>query len=204
MVTYDSTPNQFICGDNITWSENTMGYDLAIFNFGYGFLSQDGVLSNTVTQNGSDHGYPSFLLSSLDSGKWVPKTYYWQFYAFDTTNGLARTTIARGETIVIPDYSQTQAESQTFRTYKAICDMLEERANDDIQSTSINGKSIVSMPTSQLMDMRTYYSGLIKEEENLRRTQAGKKSRRTIRTRFNPVGGRGWWGSDGSNKGGGL
>lgn len=202
MVTYDSTPNTFIAGDQLVWTIDNEGYSLDQYKFGYGFLSEDGMISNIVNQSSVANGLPSFLISSPDSARWVPLTYYFQLYSFDMTNGDARQTVARGETIVIPDFSVAQAESQTMRTYKAICDLLEERASDDIASTSINGKMIQSMSNQALMDFRTYYAGLVKAEENLRRTQSGKKNRRTIRTRFNPDGGRGWWGSGTSQNSG--
>lgn len=201
MLTYDDTPSSIIAGDNIVWTVNNQGYSISQFKFGYGFISQDGKGQQTVNQNGTSNGFPQFNLSSSDSDKWEPGTYYFQLYAFDTTNSNARTTIGRGEMIVTPDYTKQPEVTQTMRTYQAICDLLENRANDDIQSTSINGKSIVSMASSQLMEMRSYYDGLVKSEENLRRTQSGKKSRRNIRVRFNPVGGRGWWGGQGRSGG---
>lgn len=187
---YDSIPQVITSGDDISWTINPDAYPVNLYTFRYGLVSDDGLKQITISQNGTSGGLALFTVAGSDSAKYAALTYFYQLYAFAISNN-ARSQFEQGEIRVLPDLSQTQAATQNQRTLQAISDLLEGKANDDIQTCSANGKNITAYSFTELTGLKTYFQGLVNQEINLRGIAAGRKSKRTIKVRFSPVGGSG-------------
>lgn len=187
---FDSIPREITAGDDISWTINPDAYPSNLYTFKYGLVSDDGLQQITIVQAGTSGDLALFVVKGSDSAKYVPLTYFYQLYAFLIADE-TRTQFEQGEIRVLPDLTQTQPATQNQRTLKAISDLLEGKANDDIQTCSANGKNITAYSFTELTSLKTYFQGLVNQEINLRGIAAGRKTKRQIKVRFSPVGGPG-------------
>lgn len=138
----------------------------------------------SVTATNSNGEFLVTLTNSVTAAA-VPGNYYWQA-EIERKSDNARILVATGQWKLLPDLDQTGADPRSHAEIMLdkIQSLLEGRADKDVTSYSINGRSIAKMSVTDLLSWRDYY----KREANLERRKAdaaaGKPSSATVKVRF--------------------
>ena len=169
-------PQNLRAGSAYSWTENK-------FDAGDGTLEYtifNGSAVYTVSGDGVD-----FALTSADTKSWRNGKYSW---VLRRVVDAEREDLASGRLEILPNpnISPNGLDDRTHaeRVLEALEATLENRATDDMDSFTIRGRTISSMPIKDLLSFRALYKREVAAEANARRLAAGLPSNRFIRTRF--------------------
>ena len=115
----------------------------------------------------------------------VAGDYYWQA-EIKRKSDTAKVLVATGEWRVLPDLDQTGADPRTHAEIMLdkIQALLEGRADKDVLSYSIQGRSISKMSVTDLLQWRDYYRKEVAKERRDNAIALGKPSKTTMKVRF--------------------
>lgn len=182
MKTYTELPSQVTAGDSLGWTAEFDGYSPSDYSFSVAFVRKDKGYQFELGASVIE-GITLFVLDAPTSSKIKPGQYFYQIFATENSDG-SRQQVGRGGVFFMANFAATPEISQNEKTLKAISDLLENKANDDIGSITINGKTLSVMPMKDLLSLHTYYSGLVQQEQNKTRMRSGLGSRRDVRVTF--------------------
>lgn len=182
-----SEPTEIHCGGFVQWKRADLSEDYppASYDLIYKARLRGGLnpeMSVTATNSG---GVFLVSLSNAVTAAAVPGSYYWQA-EIERKSDNARILVATGQWTVLPDLDQTGADPRSHAEIMLdkIQSLLEGRADKDVTSYSINGRSIAKMSVTDLLTWRDYYRKEVAKEQRDSAIAQGKPTKTTVKVRF--------------------
>lgn len=174
-------------GDFIQWKRTDIGSDYPNTAYTATYVARITGGGNTEIQitgsaSGSDY---LFTVSSTTSADFVVGLYHWQLeIKRDSDNN--RIIIDRGYFTCVADLDVNGADPRTHAEIMVakIESILSGKADSDVASYSVAGRSLSKMSFQDLIDARDYYKREVQKETVAMRIQKGQATGSTIQVRF--------------------
>lgn len=180
-------PLTIVVGDFIQWRRTDLSGDYPNTAYTMIFVARITSGGNTEIQvTGTNYGSDYlFTITSADSVSFVPGYYHWQLEAVQNSSG-NRIVIERGEFTAIPDLDQNGSDPRSHAEImlSKIESLLQGKADSDVSSYSIAGRSLSKLSFEELIAARNDYRREVKREKNAALIQQGKSTGATIQVRF--------------------
>ena len=180
-------PQQIVVGDFIQWRKTNLSddYPNTLYTANYvaritGGGSTEIQLPSTVY--GDDY---LFTVDSATSTDFVAGYYHWQLEIIRTSDN-NRIVVERGSFTAIEDLDVNGADPRSHAEIMVdkIEGILQGKADSDVSSYSIAGRSLTKMSPSELTEWRDYYRKEFAKEKKDELIKLGKKTSSTILMRF--------------------
>ena len=134
---------------------------------------------------GSTDDYYLFTVDSITSAGFTPGLYHWQLEITQTSSG-NRIVVDIGDFEAIPDMDDNQADPRIHAEIMVakIESLLEGKADADVSSYSIAGRSLTKMSYEELTTERDKYRREVVQHKNNELIKRGKTNGATIQVRF--------------------
>ena len=159
----EGEPLKVVVGDFIQWKKTALAEAYPPASYSAEYVArvasgQSGEIKIAATERAS---YYLFTVSSATSAAFEPGFYHWQLEVTQTSTG-NRIVVERGEFEAIPDLDNNGADPRSHADIMIdkIESLLEGRADKDVSSYSIQGRSISKMSISDLLQWRQCDNGL--------------------------------------------
>jgi hypothetical protein len=176
-------PVELIAGNAHSWTARTrLAAGSTVFYVLNGVVSRVPVRIQIPPATVDAEGVASFALASATTAAWQPGRYDWTAFATDT--GGARSTLAEGVIRVLPDPAgkvPVDPRSYNERMLDAIRNVLAENITDDVSMYKIGGRELTKVPRETLMRQEAIYESRVLRD--LRKAQ-GKSVRRNVPITF--------------------
>jgi len=186
----EGEPTEIVVGDFLQWKRSDVAQD---YPTGSGYTAEyvaritgGGASEIKLAQAaGSTDDYYLFTVSSVTSADFVPGLYHWQLEITQTSSG-NRVVVDIGDFTAIPDMDDNQADPRIHAEIMVakIQTLLEGKADADVSSYSIAGRSLTKLSFQELLDARDFYRREITQHNNKELLKRGKKNGSTIQVRF--------------------
>jgi hypothetical protein len=180
-------PESIVSGTFVQWKRTDLftDYPPASYDLAYNIrlINGAGVDVSIIATSGSDYFLAS--ITSAISSAWSAGTYAWQAFIVRKSDG-AKLLIDTGEFELLSNLDQNGADNRSHATImvQKIQSLLEGKADKDVTSYSIQGRSISKMSITELTDWRDYYRKEVVKERQAADVAAGKGTGSTIKARF--------------------
>ena len=178
---------EIVVGDRIQWRRTDLGTDYPNDEYTATYVARiTGGGANEITLTGTAYNDDYlFTVSSVDSAEFAPGYYHWQLEIVRNSDS-ERIVIDRGDftAIVDLDVNQSDPRSHSEIMLDKIETVLQGRADADVLSYSINGRSLSKMAPTELVQWRDYYKRELLMERRKERIRRGLPSGATIVARF--------------------
>jgi hypothetical protein len=183
----EGEPLEIVVGDFIQWkrSDLVQDYPLASYSAQYVARITGGGSSEILLAATETDGTYLFTVSSATSASFEPGYYHWQLEVIQTaTNN--RIVVDRGEFTAIVDLDVNGSDPRTHAQIMIgkIESILQGKADSDVGSYSIAGRSLTKMSFAELMTARDQYKAEFQQEVVKDRIRRGKSSGATVKVRF--------------------
>ena len=185
----EGEPLEVVVGDFIQWkrSDIAVDYPPSLHSAEYVARITGGGASEiklSATEPSGDDYY-LFTVTSAESAEFEPGKYHWQLEVTETSSG-NRIVVDIGDFTAIPDMDNNQADPRIHAEIMIdkIESILEGKADADVSSYSIAGRSITKMTFEELMAARDRYRAELTKHENRELLKRGKSNGSTIKVRF--------------------
>ena len=180
-------PEEFVVGDFVQWKRTDFVADYPTAEYSAQYvarLHQGGNAEFTVSATEVSDGY-LFTIDSTASAAITAGLYHWQLEITQTSSG-NRIVIASGDFNILVDLDDNQADPRIHAEIMVnkIESLLSGKADDDVASYSIAGRSLTKLSFTELTEARDYYRREVVEHTNKERIKRGKKGNETIKVRF--------------------
>lgn len=183
----EGEPLKVVVGDFIQWKKTALAESYPPASYSAEYVAR-------VTAGGSSEiklpavertGYYLFQVSSATSAAFEAGFYHWQLEITETATG-NRIVVERGEFEAIPDLDNNGADPRTHAEIMLdkIESLLQGRADKDVSSYSISGRSIAKMSITDLLTWRDYYRKEVIKERRDNAIAVGKPTKTTVKVRF--------------------
>ena len=180
-------PEKIVVGDFIQWRRTDLSddYPNTLYTANYvARIAQGGSseIQLPSTVYGEDY---LFTVDSETSTDFVAGYYHWQLEIVRISDG-NRIVIERGSFTAIADLDVNGADPRSHAEIMVdkIQTILEGKADSDVSSYSINGRSLTKFSPSELLEWRDYYKKEFAKEKRAEMVALGKKTNSTILMRF--------------------
>ena len=186
----EGEPKEVVVGDFIQWKRSDIADDYPTSS-GYtaeyvARITGGGSTEIKLPQAASTtDDYYVFSVSSETSETFLPGLYHWQLEITQTSSG-NRLVVDIGDFTAIPDMDSNQADPRIHAEIMIakIQTILEGKADSDVSSYSIAGRSLTKLSFQELLDARDYYRREIVKHTNDELLKRGKSNGSTIQVRF--------------------
>lgn len=186
----EGEPTEVIVGDYLMWKRSDVAVDYPTSS-GYtaeyvARITGGGETEIKLTQDaGSTDSYYLFVVDSATSAAFLPGDYHWQLEITQTSSGnriVADTGVFRS----IPDLDSNQADPRIHAQIMIdkIETLLAGKADADVSSYSIAGRSLTKMTPNELLEWRDYYRKEVHAYETAENLKRGRKNGSTVQVRF--------------------
>ena len=185
----EGEPKEVVVGDFIQWKRS----DLTDYPTSEGYTAEyvariTGGGSNEIKMPQSASSTDSYYLFTVDSdtsASFITGLYHWQLEITQTSSG-NRIVVDTGDFQAIPDMDNNQADPRIHAEIMVakIETILQGKADADVSSYSIAGRSLTKMSFNELVEARDYYRREIVKHKNDELIKKGKKNGSTIKVRF--------------------
>lgn len=180
-------PTKIIAGDSLLFKRIDLAADYPPSAYSLSYkarLEGAGSTVLTISATGSGGVYSVSVPAATTAG-YTPGVYHWAAYITRTSDD-ARITIAEGTWTVEANKATSTADPRSHA--KIMLDkiegLLQGRADSDVASYSINGRSLNKMSPADLMAWRDHYKAEYVAEQRRERAARGEPTGQTIRVRF--------------------
>ena len=191
---FDSTnapeglPSAIVVGDFVQWKRSDLvtDYPVASYSANYVFRKSGARDEFQINSSGSSPaGYFLFNAVNAATSLYSPGTYNWQLEIIRSSDS-ERIVLSRGEIEVIADLdiSGTDVRSHNEIMLSKIESLLEGKADSDVSSYSIAGRSLTKMGFQELVDAKNYYRSEVLREKRLLDAKNGRSGASTVKVRF--------------------
>jgi len=174
-------------GDFIQWKRTDLGGDYPPASYTATYVARitgggSTEIQVTGTASGSDY---LFTVSSATSTDFTPGLYHWQLEIKRNSDN-NRIVVDRGYFTCIPDLDNNGADPRTHAEIMVakIESILSGKADSDVSSYSIAGRSLSKMSFRELTDARDYYRKEYQREVIAERIRKGQGTGATVQVRF--------------------
>lgn len=183
----EGEPEEIVVGDFVQWKRSDLvaDYPPATHSAEYVARITGGGSSEHKIAAIEDPNYYLFTITSAVSDTFLPGKYHWQLEITQTSSG-NRIAIDIGDFEFIPDMDNNQADPRIHAEIMVakIESLLQGKADSDVSSYSIAGRSLTKMSFTELTEARDYYRKEIIKHENHALLKRNKKNGATIQVRF--------------------
>jgi hypothetical protein len=183
----EGEPLKIVVGDFIQWKKTTLAetYPPALYSATYVARIAAGTTAEIQIAAVERTAYYLFTASSQTSAAFAPGFYHWQLEVVQTSSG-NRVVVERGEFEIIQDLDNSGADPRTHAEImlNKIESLLQGRADKDVSSYSIQGRSIAKMSIVDLLQWRDYYRKEVSKERRDNAIAVGKPTKTTMKVRF--------------------
>ena len=183
----EGEPLKIVVGDFIQWKKTSLAesYPPATHSAEYVARVTAGGASEIKLAAIERSSYYLFQVSSATSAAFGVGFYHWQLEITETASG-NRIVVERGEFEAIPDLDNNGADPRTHAEIMLdkIEALLQGRADKDVSSYSINGRSIAKMSVTDLLTWRDYYRKEVAKERRDNAIAIGRPTKTTVKVRF--------------------
>lgn len=183
----EGEPTQIVVGDFIQWKKSDIVEDYPTATHSAEYVARiTGGGFNEIKLAGTEAtGYYLFTADSDTSSDFAVGRYHWQLEITETASG-NRLVIERGEFEAIPDLDVNQSDPRTHSDIMLakIETILEGKADSDVGSYSIAGRSLTKMSFDELMIARDRYKREVLQHRREELIKRGKASANTVKVRF--------------------
>ena len=183
----EGEPTEIVVGDFLQWKRSDLvaDYPLAEYSAEYVARITGGGASEIKLPATESGGTYLFTVDSVTSAEFVPGFYHWQLEITQTSSG-NRVVVDIGDFTAIPDMDSNQADPRIHAEIMVdkIQTILEGKADSDVSSYSIAGRSLTKMSFQELVDARDYYKREVIAHNNRELVKRGKKNGATVQVRF--------------------
>ena len=186
----EGEPDEIVVGDFIQWKRSDIAQDYPTSS-GYtaeyvARITGGGASEIKIAQAaGSTDSYYLFTADSTTSADFAVGKHHWQLEITQTSSG-NRIVVDIGDFTAIPDMDNNQADPRIHAEIMLtkIESLLSGKADSDVASYSIAGRSLTKLSFSELVEARDYYRREIVQHESNELVKRGKKNGSTIQVRF--------------------
>jgi len=180
-------PVTVVVGDFIQWKRTDLGTDYPNNLYTATYVARiTGGGSNEITLTGTASGEDYlFTVESADSADFAPGYYHWQLEIVRNSDS-NRIVVDRGVFTAIVDLDVNQSDPRTHAEIMVskIESLLSGKADADVSSYSIAGRSLTKLSFSELVEARDYYKREYQKEVIAERIRRGKSTGATVKVRF--------------------
>ncbi len=187
---FDSTeapqgePLEIVAGNFIQWKREdlTSDYPSASYTLKYSARLQGTGTTEIEITGGTDH---LVQVSSSVTANYTPGTYSWQGYITRDSDD-ERILVSSGtwEVLANSDTSTADPRSHAEIMLNKIESLLEGKADSDVSSYSIAGRSLTKLTPEELITWRNFYKAEVLRERQKEDIKLGRKSPTTVKVRF--------------------
>jgi len=180
-------PEEFVIGDFVQWKRTDLSTDYPNTAHTMEYIArirEGGVNEIKIAGTNSGSNY-LFTANSAATALYVKGNYHWQLEVTETSSG-NRIVITTGEWEIKPDLDANNADPRSHMEIMLdkIQTVLEGRADADVLSYSINGRSLSKMSPEELVQWRNYYKKEVAMHKRKELIKRGKPTGATISVRF--------------------
>lgn len=180
-------PDTIVVGDRVTWRKNDLAttYPSSTYTVAYVSRISSGGGTHEFTVTGSADGNDYlFTITSVTSAAFDLGHHHWQLEVTRTSDS-ERIVIQTGSWDIITDLdNNVDPRSHAEIMVDKIETVLQGRADADVLSYSINGRSLSKMPPSELVEWRDYYRREAMMEHRKDHIKNGRATSATVKVRF--------------------
>ena len=183
----EGEPLKIVVGDFIQWKKTALAeaYPPATHSAEYVARIAAGQSDEIKIAATERTDYYLFKVTSATSASFQTGFYHWQLEVTETASG-NRIVVERGEFEAIADLDNNGADPRTHAEIMLdkIESLLEGRADKDVSSYAIQGRSISKMSITDLLQWRDYYRKEVVKERRDQAIAQGKPTKTTVKVRF--------------------
>jgi hypothetical protein len=183
----EGEPLKIVVGDFIQWKKSSLAetYPPALYSANYVARITAGGATEVQIAATETSSYYLFTVSSATSAAFVSGFYHWQLEVTQTSSG-NRIVVERGEFEFVQDLDNNGADPRSHAEIMLdkIQSLLVGRADKDVSSYSIQGRSIAKMSVVDLLQWRDYYRKEVLKERRDNAIALGKPTKTTMKVRF--------------------
>ncbi len=187
----EKEPVSFYKGETVVWKRTDIGADYSPSSHSMVWeasLESNGStrFSATVTESGTEY---TFTLDNSATSGYTSGDYFWVLKVLQTSDS-ETLVIDSGKITVKDNFFATTGDTRSHP--KVMLDkiesILEGRADADVSSYSIQGRSLSKISIAELLQWRDYYKAEYQKEVARFRTGNNEGSGRVVKVQFNDVG----------------
>ena len=181
-------PTSVVIGTLVQWKRADLSevYAPASYDLIYNIRLKNGagVDKSVTATTAADGSFLTSLTSNLTTTM-VAGDYVWQAFISRKSDS-AKVAVGTGELQLLSNLDQNGADNRSHAQIMVakIQSLLEGRADKDVSSYSIQGRSLAKMSITDLMMWRDYYRKEVAKEKQDALIAAGKASNATVKVRF--------------------
>lgn len=180
-------PVSFVAGAFVQWTRNDLSDDYPPTAYGLTYIARLTGGKNpeiAIAATEVDGKYVVQIGSDTSAG-FIPGDYFWQARVQRQSDG-SQVIVDSGQWSIVPNLDRSGADPRSHAQVMVdkIEALLEGRADKDVSSYSIQGRSIAKMTVPDLLEWRDYYRREVVRETQKAAIAAGKQSSATIQVRF--------------------
>jgi hypothetical protein len=183
----EGEPLEIVPGDYIQWKKTSIAQDYppASYTATYVARSTGGGSSEVQVTGTNGGGFFLFTVNSETSAAFQPGLYHWQLEIIQNSSS-NRIVVERGEFTAVADLDVNGADPRSHAQIMIdkIESILQGKADSDVGSYSIAGRSLTKMTFAELMTARDQYKAEVQQEVVKDRARRGKPTGSTIKVRF--------------------
>ena len=183
----EKEPSEVVTGDRIQWKRSDLVSDYPPASYDATYVARiSGGGDSEVQVTGTDGGdHFLFTVTSVESAAFTVGHWYWQLEIVRKSDS-ERIVVDRGSFDAIPDLDINQADPRSHAEIMLtkIESLLSGRADADVASYSIAGRSLSKLSFQELIDARAFFQGEVKREKAEQDAKAGRGCNSTIQVRF--------------------
>jgi len=180
-------PEKIVIGDYLLWKRTDLVSDYPLADYSMEYVARLTAGGSTEIKVAAQelNGTYVFEVDSATSAGYTAGFYHWQLEVTKTSTG-DRVAIETGTFTAVEDLDVNGADPRTHAEIMItkIQTILEGKADADVSSYSINGRSLTKLSYEELVDARDYYRKEYITERRTEDARNGNRSSQTILVRF--------------------
>jgi len=183
----EGEPTEIVVGDYIQWKRSDLVDDYPLSEYSVEYVARiTGGGSNEIKVAATETGGTYLItVDSATSADFDAGYYHWQLEVTKTSTG-DRIVVDRGAFTAVVDLDDNQADPRLFeeKMLAKIESILLGKADADVSSYSIAGRSLTKYSYQELQDLHDQYEAKVNRHKQLERIKLGKTTHHTVKVRF--------------------
>ncbi len=183
----EGEPTEIVVGDFIQWKRSDLVDDYPLSEYSVEYVARiTGGGSNEIKVAATETGGTYLItVDSATSADFDAGYYHWQLEVTKTSTG-DRVVVDRGAFTAVVDLDDNQADPRLFeeKMLAKIETILLGKADADVSSYSIAGRSLTKYSYQELQDLHDQYEAKVNRYKQLERIKLGKSTHHTVKVRF--------------------
>lgn len=178
----EGEPKEVVVGDFIQWKRSDLvsDYPTSSYTAKYVLRTAGGASDIEIVMTGQTTHYLATVLNAASSG-YTKGSYYWQL-EMERNSDNERVVLERGSIEIVPDLDLANADPRSHAEIMLakIESLLQGKADSDVASYSIQGRSLTKMSFQELREARDHY----RAEARIEKLKRGLTNGTTVKVSF--------------------